>query len=270
MSIDYVEAQLRATITSKSWAYGTAVVGPNCRWKSSFVQWYLVRITDILSELLIFNQNLVIFSQNSVIFSQNSDYVYTHHFLWAVPLIFLTYFNVMCKKHHRNSFNPTVWKTLRVQTSRPGLNQFANGCQNLFHVKNELGQKKDFLQLSWKLSNYVTVFRISPEMDVILVGFSQWIVQKEAVKSRPIDEIGTEFTGYFAEVRFYRTSFRVLTKCISMICLGQHDSESLWTSYVWSVSDHDVSNKWNLTVNDIGQFHRWLFCFKAIVVDSLT
>ena len=77
-----------------------------------------------------------------MIFSQNSDYVYTYHFLWAVPMIFLTYFNIMCKKHHRNSFNPTVWKTLRVQTSRPGLNQFANGCQNLFHVKNDLGQKK--------------------------------------------------------------------------------------------------------------------------------
>ena len=138
-------------------------------------------------------------------------------------------------------------------------------------VKNDLGQKKeDFLQLSSKLSNYVTVSRISPEMDVIRVGFSQWIVQKEAVKSRPIDEMETEFTGCFAEVRFYWTSFRVLTKCISLICLGQHDSESLWTSYVWSISDHDVSNKWNLTVNDIGQFHRWLFCFKAIVVDSLT
>ena len=221
---------------------------------------------------VIFSQNLVIFSQNSVIFSQNSDYVHTYHFLWAVPLIFLTYFNVMCKKHHRNSFNPTVWKNFKCTNQPAWFEPVCKWLSESISCQKWLGSKKkeDFLQLSWKLSNYVTVFRISPEMDVILVGLSQWIVQKEAVKSRPIDEIGTEFTGYFAEVRFYRTSFRVLTKCISMICLGQHDSESLWTSYVWSVSDHDVSNKWNLTVNDIGQFHRWLFCFKAIVVDSLT
>ena len=46
-----------------------------------------------------------------------------------------------------------------------GLNQFTYSCQNLFHVKMILSTKMIF-------------FRISPEMDVIFLDFSQEITHK--------------------------------------------------------------------------------------------
>ena len=45
-------------------------------------------------------------------------------FSLATPLIFLTYFSVMCEQHHRSSFNPFLndekneVKTLRVHQAR--------------------------------------------------------------------------------------------------------------------------------------------------------